>query len=638
MSVKKSCILRLIRSLCILSTVVPAMAADPARLSTETGETTANETTSSQNTQTNIDNAIPVLTIRTFSPQSSQTLQEFLQSVKTTTSTQSVRIQLLADKEYTLSKCFLFRDIITNFTISSVERSASGTGYVESSRKARITFTGTEDCDIDDALFYIDGFKSVRIRNVNLTIQKSIVVPDRLEHFLKCRNGSEVRLENTGIDLDNGALTCLNVRETNKTSLSGCVFSNNVQRASFTVNGVKTGGIFWISGSFDSLEISGCRFSHDGADEFIALMPTFEPMPDSYEHHYRNVDIRDNEFIYGSATTTVPNDKVIAFLNDDNGKNHIHSWENVYIGHNRFRFNYPVRNLLVVDNLNNVKTFRNVKFEGNEVLSSGGPVATRITDIFAGSGPARTKTIPPTKEDPIIEPLYVLDNTFTAGETLSDQGGTHYFVRVDGANVFLRGNMFDASGISVHSASGGYGEPTSYNSLLKADSRGGQILATANTSKRIGLLGTLAEPNSIARTDITLLCNRLDYHQGFYCNDKLSELNLTIRDNFMNTSGWYILAHKFGKTGSLDLSENFWTVNSLPSPKNPNPESVLFWLPENEQKPGETPTPPEDESDLSYIRITDNVFRGINVIAERPLPKSQSTTVENNSYSRYRPM
>lgn len=631
MSVKKSCILRLIRSLCILSTVVPAMAADPARLSTETGETTANETTSSQNTQTNMDNAIPVLTISTFSPQSSQTLQEFLEDVINNSSVKTARIQLLAGKEYEISRCITFYHL-SHLDICNVERNDDDTGYVESEKKARIVFTGCANRD-DDTFISVKDFRSVYIRNVDFSVKSSIVAPREIKHFLKCRNGNEVRLENTGIDLDNGALTCLNVRETKNTALSGCVFSNNVQRATYTINGVKIGGIFWISGSFDSLEISGCRFSHDGADEFIALMPTFEPMPDSYEHHYRNVDIRDNEFIYGSATTTVPNDKVIAFLNDDNGENHIHSWENVYIGHNRFRFNYPVRNLLVVDNLNNVRTFRNVKFEGNEVLSSGGPVATRITDIFAGSGPARIASI----ENRNIEPLNVLDNTLTAGETLSDQGGTHYFVRVDGANVFLRGNMFDASGISVHSASGGYGEPTSYNSLLKADSRGGQLTFISNTTKCVGLLGTLSEPTSIARTDITFVGNSLGYHQGFYCNN-LSEFNLTVQDNLMNATGWYILAHKFGKTGSLDLSENFWTVNSLPSPKNPNPESVLFWLPEKEQKPGETPTPPEDEFDLSYIRITDNLFRGINVIVEKPLPKSQSTTVENNSYSRYRPM
>lgn len=631
MSVKKSCILRLIRSLCILSTVVPAMAADPGRLSTETGETTANETTSSQNTQTNMDNAIPILTIRTFTPQSSQTLQEFLEDVINNSSVKTARIQLLAGKEYEISRCITFYHL-SHLDICNVERNDDDTGYVESEKKARIVFTGCANRD-DDTFISVKDFRSVYIRNVDFSVKSSIVAPREIKHFLKCRNGNEVRLENTGIDLDNGALTCLNVRETKNTALSGCVFSNNVQRATYTINGVKIGGIFWISGSFDSLEISGCRFSHDGADEFIALMPTFENVPDSYEHHYRNVDIRDNEFVYGSATTSVPNDKVIAFLNDDNGGNHIHSWENVYIGHNRFRFNYPVRNLLVVDNINNVKTFRNVKFEGNDVSSSGGPVATRITDIFAGSGPARIAPI----EDRNIEPLNVLDNTFSAGETLSDQGGTHYFVRVDGASVFLRGNIFDASGISVHCPSGGYGEPTSYNSLLKADSRGGQILATANTSKRIGLLGTLAEPITIARTDITLLCNRLDYHQGFYCNN-LSEFNLTVQDNFMNTSGWYILAHKFGKTGSLDLSENFWAVDSTPSKIYKTPESVLFWLPEKDQKPGETPTPPEDEFDLSYIRITDNVFRGINVIVEKPLPKSQSTTVENNSYSRYRPM
>lgn len=568
-------------------------------------------------------------TVKTYTPDSKISLNDFLVSLGSS-DYQTVDIQLLAGTTHQLARCFyFFNPCISSLKVRSVERNEKDGCYIDSQVKANIVFTGICDGNtcarLDDAFFLLEGFGDALFSSIGFSIDPRIVAKDQsLQYFLKFQNGGNVRLRNVSVALDNGTLTCFNSREVSRVAIVNCNFSNDVQRSGYLVSGVKPGGIIWTSGAIESLDILCSVFRHKGVDEFIAVIPSqSKALPHDYVHSIRNVNISGNEFIYGDGSADVPNHKAICFLNDR--RPFCQEVENVYIAHNKFRFDSPCFNTFVFDNIRNLIRCNNIRFQNNEITHSKVYTASRITDVFVGGGddPAGESTdrFDFRSSTGYMEPVEISGNAFIASEQLDTLSGNHYFIRVDGASVLLDGNRFDADGLTLKLSCEEKNQPvpTSFNSLIKIDSNGGNVIAVNNTSTGIGLLGTISEGRHIKKADISMSDNNLGYHQGFYCNN-LKEFNLRLNGNFFESTGWCLIGLGCSETGSVYISNNLWNCQTTDSNY---PYSVLFSHSSAAVK----------KENLNFTYIVGNAFKGGNSIIDLDIPPSKVTSVFGNSFN-----
>ena len=533
----------------------------------------------------------------------SQSLQNILETVKSNyTTSDSVKIQLTDAGRYTLTKRFTLK---CNFELNGF------TG--KDGAKSEIYFTKAAFPDntviTGDGFLSFEGYISqngtnsgnrieVKLSNliVNLENKRFIGHPNQKELLLlKFWGCNKVTVFNVDNYLNQGAITNLDVRESDNITVESCILGN--RNATY---GDTAGGVLWIRGGCRNVNIFANKIYKNGNDEVLAIWGGTA----AHEYNMEDINIFDNEITYGSPSEPQADLDVMIAIHSpsdiDNG--YAHNWKNFNFTGNIITCNSAVKRVIWI-------THRNFDTVENYNINSNTIIHTAFSDTNTNNyiEDIEIRNFDTTKPSAHHDSVCIKGNRFIAREHIAGKN-RHRLLILNNSKATFSGNTIDSVGQTTETNS------KTYNGVIVFTTIGDncEIIANGNYAKGIDVLHYSWASSTSRSQRITLKITDNTFEDGsmIYLRNVLNT-DVLFKGNTVQNAQYYSLFQEMANTGNLTVSDNVFLLSAS--------SGVLY-----EKYDTNTPA-------IDYLTVTGNTLVGYdnNVLNSLSAIGSKNTIANN---------
>ena len=410
----------------------------------------------------------------------------------------------------------------------------------------------------DDCVIAIKGTKTspISLSLINLEFAVENQETDTL-YYIKTYYANKMNIEGVKMTLDKGSMTNIDLRRCSNVTIKNCEFVN--------YNQSRVGGILWMRGEMENIDIRDNIFRKHGNDEAIAIWG--HNLIDYVDNDKgdliikKNISIRNNSFYYSppehQQDSLYSIDRYIYVYEQDTTPQIRYVYENIDISENTFYLDYISLYTLSVQ-FDRPTSVDNFKMTDNVFHHSGyEALATQINDFGVSSADVNNIEIQ-------IERNTFYSNTYVyKGNNKNEKNPPtgHSCLAVGGATVNFSNNIIRGTQ-SINGSNSGLGMKLFYVHKSKAN-----IDINDNVCTGINYIGTI-DDSTTAIDDVTLNIKD-NYIKGgktiVYCNN-VSSLSSTVLGNYIDTCDANLLFQNYGLKGTLVCRGNTFILDNAASP------------------------------------------------------------------------
>lgn len=403
-----------------------------------------------------------------------------------------------------------------------------------------LEFTGT-----------INSTISVSISNLSINLQDHKGIwwlpatdGEYTEKFaVKIYHAHSVSVRNVNSALRHAHCTNFNLRV-----CSNITFENNTLS---NYNNSATGGILWIEGATENVNIRNNIFNKYGNDEAIAFYATQVKISGGIPTYARiskkDINITNNTFNYGyngKDKASVMNDVLISFFTNGSGKANNSSLENLNFSHNKLNIEDPMRITMLFD-IGELGTYHNLAVKNNQFINE----ADNAKDEQFYKTDIKINDESDYSTQPQIE---ITDNSFINKCPVLTKWGSSGLshIQMNGGNVAIANNQFDDNQAAQAKRGG----------IIAYITSGAIVSLKDNYAKGLEMISDISSGDGVDKVDLSASGNQFEGCTTIYC-DKVNLLNLKFDNNVFKSSNMNFFLQEFAKQGSVVFTNNNVYVN-----------------------------------------------------------------------------
>lgn len=361
------------------------------------------------------------------------------------------------------------------------------------------------------------------------------------KYAVKIYHAKKVDVTKVNSLLKNAECTNFNLRICSNITFRDCVLEN--------YNNCLTGGILWIEGRTDNVEVSGNVFNKYGNDETLAFygnqVDINEGLPVMGHVAKRNINISNNVFNYGyngNDKADIINDVLIAIYSES-GNNDNCSFEDISFSNNEMNISDPMR-ITLLFHTKDTDTHSNINIENNNFLNA--------TENAKGKQFYKTDIkIDDHSSSANQHHVTINGNAFTNEQfALTPWGSTGLsHVQMAGGKVdFCNNEINDEQ--AAHEQAGG---------IIAYITSSSEINISANNASGLAMISSISNQNMIENAIINASNNTFEGITTVYC-DKVKHLDLNFNNNKFRSANMNFFLQEFASEGSVSFTNNDVTV------------------------------------------------------------------------------
>lgn len=444
-------------------------------------------------------------------------------------------------------------------------------------------FKYSDNCAI--SVCVAQGFPmKVNVHDLSFTMEKhnEILYTKSPRYLLKFWNCKEVNISNCTTSLYNGVITDLQILNSRNITVKGNSFTNH--------NNCREGGILWIVGSCENVEISDNKFEKYGNDEAIGFYEGNRTHLNREDYTRkvvrRNIAIERNVINYArpswvKADSLISNDILISFYSQ--GVNH----------KTKYDATFEFSGVTFRDNTVNILT--TIK----RILTFSADTRTRYSDIVFSNNSFNINIKKPDASSMIIfdiatagnssDPIKIVGNEVNGRlKSMADGSKVNtHLLYVENANLLVSSNLLNLNGCNSNVIR------TNSDSYTNGATDHSRITLLDNSFLNLYLLGSIGRKSTTADFSLKAYRNVIEGKTKLYMKN-VAKADLDYQGNTFRCNGYELLLQNFARQGTLNFTDN--TVEF--SGRND------FTVYANYEKGG-------NSDKFTRLTFSDNIIRGI---------------------------
>ena len=361
----------------------------------------------------------------------------------------------------------------------------------------------------------------------------------RTEKFaVKIYHAKKVDVSKVNSLLKNAVCTNFNLRICSNITFHDCVLEN--------YNNCFAGGILWIEGSTNNVNITRNVFNKYGNDEALAFygdnVSILNGVTQRGSAPKSNIRVTDNVFNYGYSgedKSGVMNDVLISIFTNDLEKGNACKFEDVTFENNELNITDPMRITMLL-RFDEGDYHKNISVCGNKFVNEPNHSNHQRfykTDI----------KILDSSNYQNMAPIEIFDNEFVNNECLLNNWGSTGLshIQMEGGNVNFSNNIINDEQAAQDQKGG----------IITYITRNSTISLNGNQAMGLGMVACVSSSNMIEDVTINASGNTFEGVTTIYC-DNVKRLNVCFDGNTLRSANMNFFLQEFAYEGAVVFKNN----------------------------------------------------------------------------------